>query len=42
MLVSVPAALNIETLTVLEGTHMIDIFAGNANKNIKILSFQIL
>lgn len=35
MLVSVPAALNIETLTVLEGTHMIDIFAGNANKNIK-------
>ena len=35
VLLSVPAAKNIETLNVLEGTHMIEIFAGNANKNIK-------
>jgi hypothetical protein len=33
-LTSVPAAKNIKTLTVAEGTYRIDYYAGNANKNI--------
>lgn len=34
-LLSVPAALNNETLNVIEGTSFIEIYAGNANTNIK-------
>ena len=32
---AIPAALNVETINILEGTSRIDLYAGNCNKNIK-------
>ena len=36
---SIPAALNVTTFEVAEGTYRIDTYAGNSNKNIKVLVF---
>ena len=36
---SIPAALNVTTFEVAEGTYRIDTYAGNSNKNIQVLIF---
>lgn len=36
---SVPAALDINTLEIIEGTVRVDVYAGNANKNIEMIIF---
>lgn len=38
-LTSIPAALNIDTLEIIEGTVRVDVYAGNANKNIEMIVF---